>query len=180
MNSAFELIKWNCYRQLEKLGSIGILAIVVMIVALLNYFILVKPLQQTMDDESFNHSISPENKKQSEFVGEKKTQINRFLNVLPFETEKTSQVEQMIAIAKDEKLKLSAVNYHTKKEHSLLQSDMKFSVKSNYPEFKNFMNAVMYQFPNVAISALNMQRTKFNDQSIRANVHLTLYFRRHQ
>jgi len=173
-SNGLDQVKWFSYRQAEKLGVIGLLAILLMLAALFIYLALMLPAKESL--LASNSLTTKQNKVSTSPESDLQAQIKAFTEALPVQAQKTDQIEQIIAIAKAQALELSAVNYQSKQEHNLIKTDMKFSVQSDYPKLKGFINDVLYRFSNASIKTLNIQRLKRESALVRSNIHLTLYF----
>lgn len=179
MSDALDFIKWHCYRLGEKLGWLGLLAVVLLLVTLLMYLFLMLPSQQALLAAAPVSELVADgnNKKSHNAARDLETQISAFNDLLPLHTEKTTQIEQIIAIASQQDLKVSAVNYQSKQEKYYSITEMKFSTQSAYPKLKAFISEVLYQLPNVALKALDMQRLKSDQPLVRSDIRLTLYYK---
>lgn len=180
LSNGLDKVKWHCYRQAERFGVLGLLAVLLTLASLLVYLTLIQPAKQALLDKHLTSNIQKDNETGTNQAGDLQAQMGAFTENLPIQTKKTSQIEQIIAIAETQALQLSAVNYQSKQEHELIKTDMKFSVQSDYPRLKGFINEVLYQFPNVSLNALNMQRIKRDGELVRSSIQLTLYYSQNQ
>jgi predicted PurR-regulated permease PerM len=158
MNSLFiSKLQWRLYRTLERLGIVGIIGFLLVVLAAVVFFIFLLPMQNQI--HNFNHdavktTVVVTKVSQAE-------QLNSFLKQLPPVAAKAAAVKSLMRIAENQNLQLNEVSYKTvtRLHDPISYYHIEFSLL-------NF----------VSIESLSLSRESVKEDVVEAKFHLVLHF----
>jgi len=176
-----QVLQWRFYRTVERLGGVGLAAIVLLLFVLLAYLLLVRPLMANVAAEELAADG------QSEPVAKVKVvtdtdRLNTFKQALPSVAQRTSAIQSFMDVAIAEKLQPNEIAYktETRAEDPFSHYHVEFSLYAPYADIQHFLSVLLNKLNYVSIEALTLIRESVKDEDVDARVHLVFHFNQQQ
>jgi Tfp pilus assembly protein PilO len=104
--------------------------------------------------------------------------LRRFQGLFPSASELTSEVENLHRLARRAGLDLAQGEYRLERRPAGLWAyRVTLPVRGSYPQFRDFIGAVLKDMPIASIDALRFERKRAAETQLEAQVRVTLYAR---
>jgi type II secretion system (T2SS) protein M len=164
---------------LRRLGAAGLLGIGVLLACGGFYFTALAPAEQ----EARGQRLALERMRartpyQPASTGGRADELRRFYRLFPPANELTPELERLHGLARASGLDLAQGEYRLERRPSGLWAyRVTLPVRGSYPQFRNFLSAVLRDMPIVSIDGLRFERKKAADVQLEAQVRVTLHAR---
>jgi hypothetical protein len=164
---------------LRRLGAAGVLGIGLALACAGFYVSALAPLEQ----EAAAQRIALERLKtrtphRPVSSGGREEDLRRFQGLFPSASELTSEVENLHRLARRAGLDLAQGEYRLERRTTGLWAyRVTLPVRGSYPQFRDFIGAVLKDMPIASIDALRFERKRAAETQLEAQVRITLYAR---
>jgi Tfp pilus assembly protein PilO len=164
---------------LRRLGAAGVLGIGLALACAGFYVSALAPLEQEaaaqrlalerMRSRTPHRPVSTNDREES---------VRRFQALFPSASELTGEVERLHRLARRAGLDLSQGEYRLERRPAGLWAyRITLPVRGSYPQFRDFIGAVLKDMPIASIDALRFERKRAAETQLEAQVRVTLYAR---
>jgi Tfp pilus assembly protein PilO len=167
----FEDIFWWWRRTLNRLGYLGVLGLILLLISLAFYSTKVLPLRQLTQSAQVEYDAqqvgaTPAVQGISTPEEDHSRELSDFYNRLPKASALTEALAQINQLAVDHKLILNSGDYQFKKTYqsakelpqTLVQYEIKLPVKGDYVQVRRFIADVLQHMPALALESIEIKR----------------------
>ncbi len=168
---------WRLTRLYERLGPIGQLASLLLVLAVLFYIVVLLPQKTLYTRLTHAHSttplVAPLDPNQ-----EKLAALDAFKLIFPTRQQRSNSIDQLMNITLSHGLALDNITYRAAQQtHDVFYHYfVEFSFNSTYPAAHDYLSDVLSRMPFVSIEHLEMSRQSIFKDEIKTSVKLGLHF----
>jgi len=165
--------------ELRRLGAAGVLGVGLALACAGFYVSALAPLEQ----EAAAQRLALERLKTRTLhrpvsSGGREEDLRRFQALFPSASELTGEVENLHRLARRSGLDLAQGEYRLERRTAGLWAyRVTLPVRGSYPQFRDFIGAVLKDMPIVSIDALRFERKRAAESQLEAQIRVTLYAR---
>jgi len=164
---------------LRRLGAMGITGIGVLLACAAFYFSTLAPLEA---DAAAQRLALERLKARKEFrpiaSGGRSDDLRRFYALFPAERQLTDEIERLHTLARASGLDLAQGEYRLERRASGLWAyRVTLPARGSYPQFREFIGAVLKTMPIASLDALRFERKKAVESQLEGQLRLTIYAR---
>ena len=170
-------VKWTAMRFIERLGMAGSLALLLAIFCIGFTSFVIAPTQAALSVLNAQKD-TPAETITAKPPPSKAEQLQAFTQRFPPLSERTANVQKMMALAQSMQLALDEISYKSEQrpDDALTHYHIDFSVMASYPKMRQFLSTVLATLPNTSLDAINISRENTTDEVVATRVRLTLHF----
>jgi Tfp pilus assembly protein PilO len=172
---------WYLRQGAHRLGVVGMIGLGILAFCAMLQFATIQPMQRQQADLQVLATLKPPvaaEAKPEDALTHLRKQLASFYKFFPERGDMAGQVENLFDTAKKYNLVLENGSYEVTRgdAHKLARCEVQLPVKGSYVQTREFIANVLQSMPNVALSAVSIQRQKIGDSTIDAQIKLTLYY----
>lgn len=164
-------------RILEALGAPGVIGIGVLVFCLPFYLASVAPAEREVAKRSAAAAKTTRLAGQPVSAPDGAADLERFYRRFPTLDALQSELEAIYAHARASRLQLAQGEYRLEKGVGLAAYRVTLPVRGSYPQFRDFLGAVLKEMPIASLDALRFERKRAAETQLEAQVRVTLYAR---
>jgi Tfp pilus assembly protein PilO len=173
--------RWYLRQGANQLGTAGITGVGMLAFCAMFLFAAIQPIQQKLTNlrtQATFKSSAVINAKLEDLVTHLYQQLDLFCKFFPELGDMSGQLENLFDTAKKYNLVLENGSYSVTRgnPHKLARCEVELPLKGSYIQIREFVANVLQGMPNVALSAISIQRQKIGDATVDAQIKLTLYY----
>ena len=164
---------------LRRLGTAGVLGIGLLLACAGFYVSALAPLEQEAAAQRLAlERLKTRTPHRPVSSGGREEDLRRFQALFPSASELTDEVERLHRLARRAGLDLAQGEYRLERRvNGLWAYRVTLPVRGSYPQFRDFIGAVLKEMPVAAVERLRFERKKPGDAQLEAQIQLTLFFR---
>lgn len=174
-------LRRKAQRGLGKLGWMGLVAIVLLVVCLAFYVSVIRPLQArvqaseqgaTSARQAMESGINAQRAEQTP-----SEQLATFYRFFPGEKRSPLWLEKMVTVAEKNGLSLNQGEYKVAQDKAgkLMRYKITLPVQGSYPQIRKFLLSLGTEIPAMALENVQFDRQHVADASVQAEIKLILY-----
>lgn len=177
-NGLMQVLQWHLYRTVEKLGSLGNAAIMLLVLTVIAYFILLRPLTITLEDMKLLAVGQSQHTVNTEITDADRA--SAFQQALPSISKRASAIQLFMDIAIAEGLQPNEISYKTevRSGEPFSHYHVEFSLYAPYADIQHFLSVLLHALNYVSIESLTLSRESVKDEDVEARVQLVFHFNR--
>lgn len=170
-------LKWIVLRFVERLGLVGIIALLLAVFCIVFTSFVLIPSQAALSVLNAQKDM-PLEIVASKPLPTKAEQLQAFTQQFPPLANRTANVQKIMAVAESMKLALDEISYKTEQrpDDALTHYHIDFSLVTSYANVRQFLSTVLATLPNASLDAINISRENTADEVVSTRVRLTLHF----
>jgi hypothetical protein len=163
---------------LTRLGPAGVLGLGVLVFCVPFYFSGLRPLEQEVAAQrGAVERLRARGPFRPVAVEDRATELRRFHELFPHVEQLPGELERLFGLARGAGLDLRQGEYRLERPSAGLAAyRVTLPVRGAYPQLRNFVNAVLREFPIASIDALRFERHAVVDSQLDAQLRLTVWF----
>lgn len=164
---------------LRRLGTAGVLGIGLALACAGFYVSALAPLEQEAAAQRLAlERLKTRTPHRPVSSGGREEELRRFQALFPSASDLTGEVENLHRLAKRSGLDLAQGEYRLERRAAGLWAyRITLPVRGSYPQFRDFIGAVLKDMPIASIDALRFERKRAAETQLEAQVRVTLYAR---
>ena len=164
---------------LRRLGTAGVLGIGLLLACAGFYVSALAPLEQEAAAQRLAlERLKTRTPHRPVSSGGREEDLRRFQALFPSASELTDEVERLHRLARRAGLDLAQGEYRLERRvNGLWAYRVTLPVRGSYPQFRDFIGAVLKEMPIASIDALRFERKRAAETQLEAQVRVTLYAR---
>jgi hypothetical protein len=164
---------------LRRLGAAGVLGIGLALACVGFYVSALAPLEQEAAAQRLAlERLKTRTPHRPVSSGGREEDLRRFQALFPSASELTAEVENVHRLARRAGLDLAQGEYRLERRTSGLWAyRVTLPVRGSYPQFRDFIGALLKDMPIASIDALRFERKRAAETQLEAQVRITLYAR---
>jgi hypothetical protein len=164
---------------LGRLGAAGVLGIGLALACAGFYVSALAPLEQEAAAQRLAlERLKARTPHRPVSSGGREEDLRRFQGLFPSASELTGEVESLHRLARRAGLDLAQGEYRLERRAAGLWAyRVTLPVRGSYPQFRDFIGAVLKEMPIASIDALRFERKRAAETQLEAQVRITLYAR---
>jgi hypothetical protein len=164
---------------LRRLGTAGVLGIGLLLACAGFYVSALAPLEQEAAAQRLAlERLKTRTPHRPVSSGGREEDLRRFQALFPSASELTDEVERLHRLARRAGLDLAQGEYRLERRvNGLWAYRVTLPVRGSYPQFRDFIGAVLKDMPIASIDALRFERKRAAETQLEAQVRVTLYAR---
>ena len=164
---------------LRRLGTAGVLGIGLLLACAGFYVSALAPLEQEAAAQRLAlERLKTRTPHRPVSSGGREEDLRRFQALFPSASELTDEVERLHRLARRAGLDLAQGEYRLERRVSGLWAyRVTLPVRGSYPQFRDFIGAVLKEMPIASIDALRFERKRAAETQLEAQVRVTLFAR---
>ena len=164
---------------LRRLGTAGVLGIGLALACAGFYVSALAPLEQEAAAQRLAlERLKTRTPHRPVSSGGREEDLRRFQALFPSASELTGEVENLHRLARRAGLDLAQGEYRLERRAAGLWAyRVTLPVRGSYPQFRDFIGAVLKEMPIASIDALRFERKRAAETQLEAQVRITLYAR---
>ena len=164
---------------LRRLGAAGVLGIGLALACAGFYVSALAPLEQEAAAQRLAlERLKTRTPHRPVSSGGREEDLRRFQGLFPSASELTGEVETLHRLARRAGLDLAQGEYRMERRAAGLWAyRVTLPVRGSYPQFRDFIGAVLKDMPIASIDALRFERKRAAETQLEAQVRITLYAR---
>jgi hypothetical protein len=172
-------VKARLEAALRRLGAAGILGIGLALACAGFYVSALAPLEQEAAAQRLAlERLKARTPHRPVSSGGREEDLRRFQGLFPSASELTGEVETLHRLARRAGLDLAQGEYRLERRATGLWAyRVTLPVRGSYPQFRDFLGAVLKDMPIASIDALRFERKRAAETQLEAQVRITLYAR---
>jgi hypothetical protein len=172
-------VKARLEAALRRLGTAGVLGIGLLLACAGFYVSALAPLEQEAAAQRLAlERLKTRTPHRPVSSGGREEDLRRFQALFPSASELTDEVERLHRLARRAGLDLAQGEYRLERRVSGLWAyRVTLPVRGTYPQFRDFLGAVLKDMPIASIDALRFERKRAAETQLEAQVRVTLYAR---
>jgi Tfp pilus assembly protein PilO len=188
-NINIQYVYWLVANNAKKIGTWGVIGIVLAIASLLIYATKLPKIEALIEDvqvaiEQATTKINSTNVSVEESAPKNNLkEINRFYEIFPKATALPEALSSIYKVANKQKLALNSGDYKFNKvkqtnilfEKNLTKYEIVLPVKGNYVQIRTFMAEVLQKLPALALMDMQVRRENSLSQSVEARLVFVLF-----
>jgi hypothetical protein len=172
-------VKARLESALRRLGTAGVLGIGLLLACAGFYVSALAPLEQEAAAQRLAlERLKTRTPHRPVSSGGREEDLRRFQALFPSASELTDEVDRLHRLARRAGLDLAQGEYRLERRVSGLWAyRVTLPVRGSYPQFRDFIGAVLKDMPIASIDALRFERKRAAETQLEAQVRVTLYAR---
>jgi Tfp pilus assembly protein PilO len=172
-------VKARLEAALRRLGTAGVLGIGLLLACAGFYVSALAPLEQEAAAQRLAlERLKARTPHRPVSSGGREEDLRRFQALFPSASELTDEVERLHRLARRAGLDLAQGEYRLERRVTGLWAyRVTLPVRGTYPQFRDFLGAVLKDMPIASIDALRFERKRAAETQLEAQVRVTLYAR---
>jgi len=172
-------VKARLEAALRRLGTAGVLGIGLLLACAGFYVSALAPLEQEAAAQRLAlERLKTRTPHRPVSSGGREEDLRRFQALFPSASELTDEVERLHRLARRAGLDLAQGEYRLERRvNGLWAYRVTLPVRGSYPQFRDFIGAVLKEMPIASIDALRFERKRAAETQLEAQVRVTLYAR---
>ena len=164
---------------LRRLGTAGVLGIGLLLACAGFYVSALAPLEQEAAAQRLAlERLKTRTPHRPVSSGGREEDLRRFQALFPSASELTDEVERLHRLARRAGLDLAQGEYRLERRvNGLWAYRVTLPVRGSYPQFRDFIGAVLKDMPIASIDALRFERKRAAETQLEAQVRVTLFAR---
>jgi len=164
---------------LERLGTLGVLGIGVLLFCLPFYFSALRPAEQELAAQrAAAERLRSRGPFRAVTVDDRAADLLRFYALLPPLAQLPEELARVYALAAAARLELRQGEYRLdKRAAGPVAYRITLPTRGSYAQMRAFLDAVLREMPLASVDALRFERERAADARLDAQIQLTLHFR---
>lgn len=169
-------------RWLPLVGWVGVVAIAVLLLCLILYGAMLRPMQTRWDALQHNAASARESLVNASVTaspvnGSPSEQLVEFYKFFPAENESPQWLEKLVGVAEKNGLSLNDGEYKVTQDKvgKLMRYKITLPVQGKYPQIRKFLLSLKTEIPMAALEDVQFERKDIIDAAVQAKVKLVLY-----
>ena len=169
-------------RWLPLVGWVGVVAIAVLLLCLVLYGAMLRPMQTRLDELQHNAASARANLVNAGVAaspanGSSGEQLVEFYKFFPAENESPQWLEKLVGVAEKNGLSLNDGEYKVTQDKvgKLMRYKITLPVQGKYPQIRKFLLSLKTEIPMAALEDVQFERKDIIDAAVQAKVKLVLY-----